>query len=356
MSKTRLISIFAAALGILLLPVMAAAQTVADAPGVTVTMNGSTVLHRTPVNYPAAALQHGVQGTLSMEVKLDSTGNVSDDRVLSGPDELRNAALQSVLQWHFTRDAPDTTRQVQIAFELPKPGAAAEAVPGRRPNVDVVSGTLGGVIPPPPPGAPGANRQIQIYAANGGGQPLQGRIKSIAVSGLPEQASAELLASLPVHEGDEINTETMQRATQAVKAFDEHLTVQLSGMERTPSGAMEVGLVVAVPGVRSVAAATAAMPARIKVGGNVQGSMIVSKVPPVYPALAKSAGVSGVVRLSAVLAKDGTVQELHVLEGPPLLIQAAMDAVRQWVYRPTLLNGQPVEVETTIDINFTLNQ
>ena len=84
--------------------------------------------------------------------------------------------------------------------------------------------------------------------------------------------------------------------------------------------------------------------------------MIVSKVPPVYPALAKQGAVSGVVKLSAVLAKDGTVQELHVLSGPPLLIQAAMDAVKQWVYRPTLLNGSPVEVETTIDINFTLNQ
>ena len=127
MSKTRLISSLAAGLGILLLPLMAAAQTVADAAGVTVTLNGSTVLHRTPVNYPVAALQHGVQGTLSVEVKLDSTGNVSDARVLSGPDELRNAALQSVLQWHFTRDAAGTTRQVQIAFELPKPGAEAEA-------------------------------------------------------------------------------------------------------------------------------------------------------------------------------------------------------------------------------------
>ena len=84
--------------------------------------------------------------------------------------------------------------------------------------------------------------------------------------------------------------------------------------------------------------------------------MIVNKVPPVYPAAAKEAGVSGVVHLAAIIGKDGRVQELHALSGPPLLIQAAIDAVRQWVYRPTLLNGNPVEVETTIDINFTLNQ
>jgi len=95
---------------------------------------------------------------------------------------------------------------------------------------------------------------------------------------------------------------------------------------------------------------------RIKVGGNVQGAMILKKTPPIYPPLAKSARVSGVVHLAAIIAKDGTIQELHSLGGPALLIQAAMDAVKTWVYRPTMLNGEPVQVETTIDVNFTLNQ
>jgi len=99
-----------------------------------------------------------------------------------------------------------------------------------------------------------------------------------------------------------------------------------------------------------------AAPTRIKVGGNVQGAMILKKTPPVYPQLAKSARVSGVVHLAAIISKDGTIQELHSLGGPALLIQAAMDAVKQWVYRPTMLNGEPVQVETTIDVNFTLNQ
>jgi protein TonB len=84
--------------------------------------------------------------------------------------------------------------------------------------------------------------------------------------------------------------------------------------------------------------------------------MLVTKVPPVYPALAREAGVSGHVILSATLGKDGTVQQVQILSGPPLLIQSAMDAVKQWVYKTTLLNGEPVEVETTVDIDFTLNQ
>jgi protein TonB len=95
---------------------------------------------------------------------------------------------------------------------------------------------------------------------------------------------------------------------------------------------------------------------RIKVGGAVQSASILKKTPPVYPQLAKSARVSGVVHLAAIIAKDGTIQELHSLGGPALLIQAAMDAVKTWVYRPTMLNGEPVQVETTIDVNFTLNQ
>jgi protein TonB len=102
--------------------------------------------------------------------------------------------------------------------------------------------------------------------------------------------------------------------------------------------------------------AKAVTPTRIKVGGNVQSAMIIRKTPPIYPQLAKSARVSGVVHLAAVIAKDGTIQELHSLGGPALLIQAAMDAVKTWIYKPTMLNGEPVQVETTIDVNFTLNQ
>lgn len=87
-----------------------------------------------------------------------------------------------------------------------------------------------------------------------------------------------------------------------------------------------------------------------------QNAMILRKVMPNYPPLAKAAHVQGVIHLQAIIAADGTVQELTVLSGPALLQQAAIDAVRQWVYQPTLLNGQPVSVETTIDVNFTLNQ
>jgi protein TonB len=92
------------------------------------------------------------------------------------------------------------------------------------------------------------------------------------------------------------------------------------------------------------------------VGGNVQAANLINQVRPVYPPLAKQARISGVVELSAIIGKDGRVQDLKVVRGHPLLVQAALDAVKNWVYRPTLLNGEPVEVSTTIDVNFTLSQ
>jgi len=94
---------------------------------------------------------------------------------------------------------------------------------------------------------------------------------------------------------------------------------------------------------------------RIRQGGAVTQASLINRVQPVYPPLARQTRVSGTVRLHAIISKDGSVQQLEVLQGHPLLVQAALDAVRQWRYRPTLLNGEPVEVDTTIDVIFSLN-
>jgi protein TonB len=97
-------------------------------------------------------------------------------------------------------------------------------------------------------------------------------------------------------------------------------------------------------------------PQRIRVGGNVQNAKLVRQPKPIYPPLAKQARISGHVMLNAIIGKDGTIHELTVASGHPLLVPAAMEAVKQWVYQPTLLNGEPVEVVTQIDVNFTLSQ
>ncbi|HWO36839.1 MAG TPA: TonB family protein [Candidatus Acidoferrum sp.] len=97
-------------------------------------------------------------------------------------------------------------------------------------------------------------------------------------------------------------------------------------------------------------------PKRVTVGGNVQAARLVNKVTPLYPPLARQTRISGTVRLHAIIGKNGGVEQLQVVSGHPLLVQSALDAVRQWRYQPTLLNGDPVEVDTEIDVIFSLAQ
>jgi protein TonB len=95
-------------------------------------------------------------------------------------------------------------------------------------------------------------------------------------------------------------------------------------------------------------------PAPVRVGGNIQTPKKVKDIPPVYPPIAQSARVQGVVILEATIGPDGRVQDVHVLRSIPLLDAAAIDAVKQWVYSPTLLNNVPVPVIMTVTVNFTL--
>jgi protein TonB len=92
------------------------------------------------------------------------------------------------------------------------------------------------------------------------------------------------------------------------------------------------------------------------VGGQVESARLIFKPNPEYPPLAKMARIQGTVRLDAVISKDGTIQDLKVLSGHPLLVKSALDAVQRWRYQPTLLNGEAVEVATEIDVIFTLSE
>ena len=135
-----------------------------------------------------------------------------------------------------------------------------------------------------------------------------------------------------------------------------------------PSGGVVGGVIGGVPGgsvggvlggiVSSVPALVPKMATPQKVrapSGFAQGNLI-HDVQPSYPPLARLSHIQGMVVLQAVIGKDGTIQNLQLISGHPMLVQSATDAVKQWVYRPTLLNGEPVEVITQIDVNFTLSQ
>ncbi len=96
--------------------------------------------------------------------------------------------------------------------------------------------------------------------------------------------------------------------------------------------------------------------APVTVGGDVQEGKAIYRPAPIYPPLARQARIQGTVVLEAIISRSGTIESLKLVQGHPMLVPAAVEAVRQWRYRPTLLNGEPVEVQTTITVHFTLRE
>jgi protein TonB len=121
-----------------------------------------------------------------------------------------------------------------------------------------------------------------------------------------------------------------------------------------PGGAMG-GVLGSVMSSVPTAVPKAATPQRVRVSQGVTQGLLLKKVTPQYPPLAKQARIQGVVVLSALIGKDGSIQNLHVVSGHPMLTNSALEAVKEWKYRPYILNGEPVEVETTINVNFSLS-
>ena len=136
--------------------------------------------------------------------------------------------------------------------------------------------------------------------------------------------------------------------------------------EAPPSTGMMGGVQGGVPGgalsgvIGGIIGSTAnlpkvAAPQRIRVSQGVTEGNLLRKVQPTYPPLAKTARIQGSVILNALISKAGNIENLRVMSGHPMLVQSALDAVRQWKYKPYILNGEPVEVDTTVTVNYNLS-
>jgi len=120
-----------------------------------------------------------------------------------------------------------------------------------------------------------------------------------------------------------------------------------------PGGSMG-GVIGGIVNSTPVAVPKIATPQRVRVSSGVVSGLLVRKVNPTYPPLARQARIQGTVVLQAQISKDGNIENLQLISGHPMLAPAAIEAVKQWKYRPYLLNGEPVEVETQVQVNFTL--
>ena len=250
------------------------------------------VLRKAPI-YPSVAKRKGVEGSVVVEATIAENGSVSDARVLSGPQELRSAALEAVLQWQFKNG---TTAQVTVNFSLTKDGGAMPAA----------------------------------------------RLTGIETGSLPAEMAETLRARLAHLQGEPVNAAEINAIVQGVSP---NLRISLRSDAANAS----------VLTIASTAAVFAkGETPQIRVGGNVQAAKMVNKVAPAYPPEAKRERIQGTVRFAALIGMDGRVKQLYVEGGHPLLVESATKAVQQWEYQPTLLNGNPVEVLTSIDVNYTL--
>ena len=109
------------------------------------------------------------------------------------------------------------------------------------------------------------------------------------------------------------------------------------------------------PAVLSGIVATPSPASAPKTVSHIKAPHLITATPPQYPAIAKTARIQGTVVLEATISKSGAIENLKAVSGPPMLYQAAIDAVRQWRYKPYMLNGEPVEVGTTVNVIFSLN-
>src|SRR5580693_4951248 len=134
--------------------------------------------------------------------------------------------------------------------------------------------------------------------------------------------------------------------------------VQMIKEEEAPpdlGAGVQGGVPGGIPGSTQVAVPKIATPQRVRVSSGVSTGLLIRKVQPNYPQLAKQARIQGSVVLQAEISKDGTIQNLQLISGHPMLAPAAIEAVKQWRYKPYLLNGEPVAVETTVVVNFSLS-
>ena len=127
----------------------------------------------------------------------------------------------------------------------------------------------------------------------------------------------------------------------------------IAGMTGMGGGVAGMGGIMGSLGTAPVIQVKKAQTGPVRISSGVAQGNLINKPDPIYPAIARAAHIQGAVVIHATISKTGTIENLVVDSGPPMLRPAAIDAIRQWRYKPFLLNGDPTEVETTITVNFT---
>ena len=179
-------------------------------------------------------------------------------------------------------------------------------------------------------------------------------LERIDVSNLPGPLQGMMHARLAPFEGQLLTNDLMRQIESAAVEVDRHIGVLWRYNRETKSASLTIALSDRMPTPAPQADFPSSGEMRVRVGGGVQAQKLIEQKAPEYPPLAKEARIQGTVRFNALINKEGRLTDVQLVSGHPLLAPAALAAVKEWVYQPTMLSGKPVEVITQVDVNFTL--
>ncbi len=189
----------------------------------------------------------------------------------------------------------------------------------------------------------------------------KGQLTTFLVAPPPPPPPPPPAAATPVHRVVEVNDQVLRQPTKipqkvAIIKDEEPAPANAGVMGGVPGGVPGGSMGGVIGGI--IGSARSNLPTvsvdRVRVSSGVASGNLINKVQPTYPPIARTNRIAGQVVLHALISKSGKIENLQVVSGHPMLTQSAIEAVRQWKYKPYLLNGEPVEVETTIQVNFNL--
>jgi len=324
------------------------------------TVQGLLIRKVAPV-YPPLARQARIQGTVILRATIDKTGSVANLQLISGHPMLAPAAIEAVKEWKYQPytiegQPVEVQTDVQVNFTL-----------ADQPMTGVIGSVVGGYnLPPATPGVPRAPEAVTrtlriekvdpLYPPIGIRDRIQGSVfldVRIAASGDVENVS--MISGHPVLAPAAIEAVRQWKYKPYMVNGEPGLVETTVSLTFTISDSDPQGSVseaAPLPRFPDVPAVT--RPQRVRVSAGVAQGLLVKKISPVYPPDARSQHIQGTVVLHALIDKQGNISSIDVISGDETLAESAIEAVRQWKYRPYLLNGEPVEVDTHIQVNFTL--
>lgn len=327
---------------------------------------GTLLIRKVAPVYPPLARQARIQGTVLLKVIINKSGEIQSEHLVSGHPMLAPAAIEAVKQWKYqpymlNGEPVEIATTVQVNFMLAGGPAPPKGITGGTGSRE--AGRSGGIVSSAVLVSESEMETIRtvkvdpIYPPAAIEQGIQGVVElelRIDASGNVERVN--LISGLPM---------LVPAAVEAVKQW-KFKSYLLNGYPATVQTTVRLNFTLpgdaaagddTLRGVSKSAESSAPganLPQRVRVSQGVESGLILTKVAPVYPQEAREQHIQGTVVMSVKIDKEGNVYHVELISGHPLLAPAAIEAVEQWKYKPYLLNGNPVEVETQVQVNFTL--